>query len=114
MDGQAVFLAHNGGGHVHHLEVAGVDFVVGDFVEFGGCGVFFGVGGVDAIHASAFEHHLGFHFYAAEGRAGVGGEEGIAGAARHDCHFALLHGFDGAPFAILFADGKHIDGCEHL
>ena len=45
------------GGEVHHAQATVVDFVVGDFREFGGGGVFLGVGGVDAVDACALEHH---------------------------------------------------------
>ena len=43
----------------------------------------------------------------------IGGEEGVARAARDDGDFAPLHGFDGLPFAVMFADGKHVDGREY-
>ena len=40
-------------GWVHDTETAVVDFVVADLVELGGCGVFLGVGGIDAVDACA-------------------------------------------------------------
>ena len=108
-----VFLAQCCGGEIHHAQAAVVDFIVGDFREFGGGGIFLGVGGVDAVHAGSLEHHVGLNLDGAEGRAGVGCEERIAGAAGDDGHFAAFEGVDGFPFRVLFTDGEHVYGREH-
>ena len=112
--GLVVFFAKGGGGEVHHAQAAVVNLVVGDFGEFGGGGVFLRVGGIYAIYASAFEHDISFDLDGAESRAGVGGEEGVAGAAGNDCHSAFFDGIDGVPLAVVFSDGEHIDCGEHL
>ena len=65
-DGQVVFLAHAGGGEVHHLQPACQHFVVRDIVKLLGGRVFFGVGGIDAVYARAFQHHVGFYFDASQ------------------------------------------------
>ena len=76
VDGQPVVAGHHRGGHVHDLEAAVIDLVVGDAVKLGGRGVLLGVGGVDAVHACALEHDVGLNLYASERRACVGGEVG--------------------------------------
>ncbi len=112
-DGEVVLLAHAGGGEVHDLEAAAQHFVVGDVGELGGCGVFLGVGGVDAVDAGAFEHDVGFDLDAAQAGACVGGEEGVARPGGHDDYFACLHALDGLPLAVEFAYGLHADGGQH-
>ena len=114
IDRQIVLLAHRGGGEVHHAQVAGINLVEGDVVKLGGCGVLLGVGGVDAVHTRAFEHHVGFHLDASQSRACVGGEERVARAARNYRHLACLHSVYGFPLAVVFADREHIHGGEHL
>ena len=111
---QVVELAKRCGSEVHHLKSAIVDFVVGDFAELSGGRVLFRVGCVDSVNASALKHHVGFDLNTAERRASVGGEERVASAARQDGYLAGIHGFDGFPLAIVFADREHIDSGEHL
>ena len=113
VDGEVVFATHGGGRHVHHFQTAAQHFIVGDLVELRGGGVFFGIGGVDTVHARTFEHDVGFDLDAAERRTGVGGEVGVAGAGAHDHHFAAFEGFEGFPLRIELADGFHTDGGEH-
>ena len=43
IDGKAVLFAHSCGSDIHHLQAALKHFVVRDFGEFRGSGVFFGV-----------------------------------------------------------------------
>ena len=66
IDGEIVFLAHGGGCKVHYFQATIVDFVVGDFLELRGSGVFLRVGSINAIHTSAFQHDIGFDFDAAQ------------------------------------------------
>ena len=66
IDGQVVLFAHCGCGEVHYLEAAADNLVVADVVEFYGCGVFLGVGCVDAIHAGSFEHYVSLNLDAAK------------------------------------------------
>ena len=65
-DGQIVFLAHAGGGEIHHAQVAAEHLVIGDVGELRGCGVFLRVGRVDAVHARAFEHDICLNLDAAQ------------------------------------------------
>ena len=88
IDGQIVFLAHGGGGEVHYLESASVNLVVGNLFKLGGGGVFLWVGGVDAIHTGAFQHHICFNFNAAQTGTRVGGEVGATCTSREDTYIA--------------------------
>ena len=114
VDGQVVVAGHDGGGHVHDLEAAVVDFVVGDAVELRRRGVLLGVGGVDAVHAGTLEHDVGLDLDGTQRAARVGGKEGAARAAGADGDLTGLHGVDGAPLAVRLTDGEHADGGEHL
>ena len=114
VDGQLVVAGHDGGSHVHDLEAAVVDLVVGDAVKLGCRGILLGVGGVDAVHAGTLEHDVGLDLDGTQRAARVGGEEGAARAAGADGDLACLHGVDGAPLAVRLTDGEHADGGEHL
>ena len=91
VDGQMVFLAHRSCGEVHYFQAFVVDFIVCDFTELRGRGVFFRVGRVHAVHTRPFKHHVGFDFNAAQRGTRVGREIRIARAGAHDNHFSGFH-----------------------
>ena len=62
VDGQMVFLAHRSCGEVHYFQAFVVDFIVCDFTELRGRGVFFRVGSIDTIHAGTFQHDICLSF----------------------------------------------------
>ncbi len=65
-----VLLAESGCREVHDLETAVIDLVIGNLVKLDGSRIFFGIGGIDSVHAGAFEHHVGLNLDAAQGASG--------------------------------------------
>ena len=69
---------------------------------------------VHAVHHGGLEHDVRAHLNSTQGRGGIGGEEGVAGAAAEDGDLAVCHGLQG----ILAGKGgghlRHGDGGEHL
>jgi hypothetical protein len=64
--------------------------LVGDLVEALGVGDLFGVGVVDAVHFCGLEQDIRLDFRGSKRGAGIGGEEGVAGAGGEDDDTALL------------------------
>ena len=113
VDGQMVFLAHRSCGEVHYFQAFVIDFIVCDFTELRGRGVFFRVGRVHAVHTRPFKHHVGFDFNAAQRGTRVGREIRVARTGAHDNHFSGFHALDGFPFVVKLADRLHADGGQH-
>ena len=95
-EGDVAFLAHGQGGHVHDAEAFVEGFFEGEGFVAGCGGVFVGIGGVDAIDFGGFEEDVAVEFGGSERGAGVGGEEGVAGACGKNDDAALFEVADGA------------------
>ena len=74
-----------------------------------GMGVFFGVRGIDAVDAGRFEQNVDAELLAAQGRGGVGRDEGAAGSGGKDDHAAALEMREGPPADERFGDFLHAD-----
>ena len=106
-DGHVAVGAEGVGGLVHDLEALGDGLVEGEFVVFDGGGVFFRVGGVDAVDAGAFQQGVRTDLEGAEGGAGVGGEERVAGAAGDEGDAAPLEHLHRVVPHVVLRDGFH-------
>jgi len=83
------------GGGVHHTEALAEGVDKGDIFVSDGVGVFFGVFVVDPVDLGGFEDDFGSNLVGPEGRGGIGGEVGIAGAGDENNHpllFKVPHG----------------------
>ncbi len=109
---QFAFHEEGDGGEVHDAELFTEDLFVGDLVVEASCGVFIGVGGVDAIDLGGFEDDIGLDFGGSQRGAGVGGEEGVSGAGGEDDGAAFFEMSDGASADEGFADAVDGDGGE--
>jgi hypothetical protein len=69
-----------------------------------------GVGGVDAVDLGRLEQHVALKLGGAQGGAGVGREEGVAGARGEDDDAALLEVPEGAAADEGLGDGADLDG----
>ena len=76
---QTVLLAQGRSRQIHHLQPAVVHLVIAYLAELGGRRVLLRIGRVHAVDSRSFQHHVGFHLYAAQSAARIGGEERIAG-----------------------------------
>src|SRR5699024_8302610 len=94
-DGQPVVAAEGGRGAVHDVQLVLQHLGERQGIVLFGVGVLVGVLVVDAVHHGGLEHHVGGHLHGPQGGGGVGGEEGVAGAASKDGHLARLHGGQG-------------------
>jgi len=56
-----VLLTHCCSSKIHHFESTGVHFVEGDGFVLCSCAIFLGIGCVNAIHTSTFEHGIRFN-----------------------------------------------------
>lgn len=109
-DGESLLGAHGECGHVHDAELLVEGLFEGEVVEACGVGVFFGVGGVDAVDFGGFEDGIALEFGGAEGRGGVCGEEGVSDASGEDDDLASLHVADGSEADEGFCDCGDVDG----
>ena len=89
-DGQLILHAQGKGGHIHDLKVLADAFLEGDGLEFLRRGIFFGVCGIDAVHACALENDFRVDLDGAEGARGVGGEIRVPGSRAKDDDTAFL------------------------
>src|SRR5690606_13446338 len=101
------------GGGVHHVEVAGDDFVVAQRVEALGVGVLLGVRVVHAVDLGGLEQQVGADLDRAQGGARVGGKEGVAGAGGEDRDATLLQVPDGAAADVVLANVVDLDRAHH-
>ena len=65
-DGQVLLITHGGCGKIHYFQATGIDFIIGTIGQLNGCGSLLGIGGIDTIHTSTFQHYIGFDFDAAQ------------------------------------------------
>ena len=84
--------------------------VIGDGVVFDGGGILGRVGGVDAVDVLGQQDGVGAYLRRAQDCAGVGREEGVAGAAAKDDDAALLQMPDGLGADVGLGDLVHGDG----
>ena len=113
-DGHIAVAAEGESGTIHYLEVLGKGLVEGEIVVFDGRGVLFGIGGIDAVDAGAFEEGVSPDFKGAQRGAAVGGEERIAGAAGDDDDGTLFEFGHGVIAHIVMGERLHRNGGEYL
>ena len=99
-----------GGGGVHHLQALGQHVLIGNRVVLHGGGVLGGVGAVHAVDVLGQQNHVRVNFHRPEGRTGVRGEVGVAGAAAKDDHPAGLQMPHGLSADVRLSHAPHLDG----
>src|SRR5690606_40926384 len=99
----AVVAAQGKGGGVHHLQVAGDDLVVVQFLEAHRVGVLLRVLVVHAVDLGGLQQQVGVDLDRAQGGGRVGGEERVAGAGGEDRDAALLQVAHGAAADVVLA-----------
>ena len=112
-DRDAVVAREREGGGVHHLQVLGDRLVVGEALVARRARVFLRVGGVDAVDLRRLHHRVAGELGGAQRRAGVGGEERIAGAAGQHDDAALDEMGERRLARIGLAERGHGDRREH-
>ena len=73
-------------------------------------GILARVAGVDPVHVGGLENHLGLDLEGPQHAGGVGGEEGVAGAAGEDDEPALFQVADGPAPDVGLGQRFHPDG----
>ena len=77
-------------------------------------GVLLGIGGVHAVNAGALQQGVAAEFEGAQCGSGVGGKEGVAGAAGDERHPAALEHGDGVVAVVVARVRLHGSGRKHL
>ena len=90
--------------------MAGQGLVIAQAVVLDGIGELGGVLVVDAVHLGGLDDGIALQLHAAQGRGGVGGEIGVAGAGGADDHTALFQMAHGTAADEGLADFLHVDG----
>lgn len=108
-NGYVVVHAEGEGSAVHDFDAVAQGIVVVEAQEFFGGGVFLGVAFIDAVDFGGLEEDMGFDLCSAQGRSGIGGEVGVAGAGHEDDDVAAFEVGDGAATDEGFGDVAHVN-----
>ena len=111
--GQIVVVGHGSGSGIDNAEMILQNGVEGNAVVFDGVVKFPGIFIVYAVDILGKQSNIGIRFNRPKDRGGIGGTEGIAGAAAEYHHTALLQMMDCLQTDIGFRELTHFNGCLH-
>ena len=99
---------------IHHLEVAGNTFLIGNSVKTRGRGISFGICGVNTIHGCSLHHHLSVDFTGTQRGSRIRAEERVSRARGEYDNLTVAKLLAGNIANVGFSHILHLNGAVNM